>query len=268
MKTIMSFSGGLDSTYMLYKTLTETNDDVYAFYLDMTNCPDTTFMHKQYMEQVCAMKLAEWMQNNVRPFKFDIVHIGEQFFYEKLPMMQALYFAIPYLNKNLYDRFLMAWSAEDCGVFGNEVRNAMWYRFEQHAKRGTMEFPLFDQNIGRLEQYLKLPKEVLPFLGDCKSINEDHTKCGVCHKCWVKQNDFKKYEEGFSIEQILEERIRQKNTNVGMVDNYGRICSWYDEENNQAGTVITSTDPHHQEYWHVFTKKWDNGIHEPDGDTE
>lgn len=262
MKTIMSFSGGLDSTYMLYKTLKETDDEVYAFYLDMMDCPGTSFMHKQYMEQVCAMKVAQWMNDNVRPFKFDIYDVGQKFFYEKLPMMEALYFAIPYLNENLYDRFLMAWSAEDCGTFGQEVRNAMWYRFEQHATRGKMEFPLLEQDIGRLEQYLKLPKEVIPLMGDCASINVDGTKCGSCQKCKVKTRYFKQYEEGMSVKEILDEVKKKKSTIVNVPDSFGRICSWFEDSTKTFGPVLTSKDPIHEEYWHVFSKKWEGGIHE------
>jgi 7-cyano-7-deazaguanine synthase in queuosine biosynthesis len=262
-RIIMSFTGGLDSTYLLYKTLKDTDDEVYAFTLDLKFCEETTFDHKQYMEKVCAMKIAQWMNNNIRPFKFDIIDVPKGFLYEKLPMMQALYFAIPYLNENLYDRFLFAYSAEDTGLFGQQVKNAMKYRFEQYAKRGTLEFPLQENNIGRAHQHISIPKEIMPYLADCTRIGPNHEKCGKCQKCKSRKQDYERLEQGLTPEECLALRIEMKTTTQNFVDWQGLLRTWVDSELNITGPVLPTSAIEHQEYKHIFTNNYDGGIHEP-----
>jgi hypothetical protein len=259
----MSFTGGLDSTLLLYKMLTETDDEVFAFTLDLSACINTTLDHKQYMEKVCAMKIAQWMNDNIREFKFKIIDVPNGFFYENLPMMEALYFAIPYLNENLYDRFCFAFSAEDVGVFGRHVKNAMEYRFEQYAQRGSLEFLLQDQNLGRAHALATIPKELLPYTADCIRIGPNHEKCGDCNKCKQRSQDLKRMEEGLTPDECLNLRLELKKQTVPYIDSLGRPCSWVDPETGSVGTVIPTEAPEHQEYKHIFIEKYDGGIHEP-----
>ena len=264
MRSILSFTGGLDSTLLLYKLLTETDDEVYAFTLDLQFCIDTTLDHKQYMEKVSAMKIAYWMNENIRPFKYDIVDKPHGFLYENLPMMEALYFAIPYLNEDLYDRFCFAFSAEDIGTFGKQVKNAMEYRFEQYATRGTLEFTLQEQNLGRAHALTTIPKELLNITADCTRIGPNHEKCGYCLKCKFRAQDFKRLSEGLTPDECVQLRVDLKNKNANVLDSLGRPTSWIDPELQSMGTIVPTSAPEHQEYKHIFTNKYDGGIHEQD----
>jgi hypothetical protein len=167
------------------------------------------------------------------------------------------------LNAGLYDKFLFAFSAEDVGIFGQQVKNAMKYRFEQSATKGSLEFPLQDWNVGRAHQYLALPKDIIPYLADCNLLGPNHEHCGECMKCKCKEEDYARLEQGLTPDECLKLRVERKSKNMRFVDEKGLVRSWVDFDIGKSGPVVPFEDTHHQEYKHIFTNTYDGGIHEP-----
>ena len=68
-KTCISITGGVDSTYLLYKTLSETQDEVTAFHVDFTEL--TPEVNSANLEKMSAQNVVNWLKSNVRGFKFE-----------------------------------------------------------------------------------------------------------------------------------------------------------------------------------------------------
>lgn len=265
MRTLISLTGGLDSTHLLYKLLKETDDEVYAFYLDLRLTDGSTQEHKQYMEQVSSMKVAQWMNDNVRPLKYDIIE-KDSFFRERYPMLEALYFAIPYINEGLYDRFWFALSAEDIGVFGVQIKNALQYRFDQYATRGALEFPLLEQNIGRAHHLQAIPSVLHPILADCSNIGPNHEKCGICKSCMRRKQDIERLSSGLTADECLKLRVelKQKFLNNYAIDARGLAAGWSDPELQIMGSFVPSELEENKEVKHIFFEPYERGKYEND----
>tara|TARA_Y100000310_G_C20573492_1_gene759266 strand:- start:401 stop:1078 length:678 start_codon:yes stop_codon:yes gene_type:complete len=64
-KTAIMFSGGVDSTAMLYRQLRDTNDIVYAHHINFINREN-----RAYCEMVAVKDIVSYLQKNVRKFHY------------------------------------------------------------------------------------------------------------------------------------------------------------------------------------------------------
>jgi tRNA(Met) C34 N-acetyltransferase TmcA len=73
MKTVLTFSGGIDSTYVLWKLLSETQDEITAIFISSDNLSPADFSRYDLRafrgsSQATADASAQWLQSNVRSF--------------------------------------------------------------------------------------------------------------------------------------------------------------------------------------------------------
>ena len=64
MKVLISMSGGFDSTYLLWKTLEETDHEVHVIHVELD-----TISRRVIPENRASVAIEKWMKSNCRPIK-------------------------------------------------------------------------------------------------------------------------------------------------------------------------------------------------------
>jgi hypothetical protein len=203
MKIFVPASSSSDSSYLLYKVLTETTDHVITriFHLD-ASAEDLT-QHRL----VC-----EWLRNNVRDFDFGFAEyevseaddlmsnkehtIGTMAVRHKCDMIFAGYNTYNWSHSNWYfqtkepiDHFY----AEDnkyCRISHSAIKKSCVTPIDWPFMNRT------SKPLGRWQIYENLPVELKTL------ISTGCDKCGKCFKCYCKKWYFEKKSEGFTAEQI------------------------------------------------------------------
>jgi 7-cyano-7-deazaguanine synthase in queuosine biosynthesis len=226
MKTILLISGGLDSSYLLWKTLSETDDDVTAVFLkyDSTreNCLvyDLREFNSTGTNNICEAQvdqITDWLKANVRDFtyiKHDVDFTKFTPNQTEVPNgvnMYFLYMALEMINANLMDRVLFSYEKENDGFsHGGTVGGAVKLRnpasvpvgqyFVAHATRGTIGFPLIDADYNQAVAFRAIPKNLSDMTRSCDvPVSEP---CGVCFKCLKRAMFCEMVEAGQTVEQV------------------------------------------------------------------
>lgn len=200
MRTIISNSGGLDSTYALWKTASSTSDEIIALHLDASNLSDR--LRKKYDvrsltsvtgQKERAHKITDWMSQNIRPCSFVCVEIDERnlrYGIENINSQQTLIvdWAVAEINSGRADRLIIATERENDGYSnGGTLKSrapgsvAARDRFIAEAKRGRLDFMLLDSQYHQGVALRELPQELILMTRSCDGIADE--PCGVCFKC-------------------------------------------------------------------------------------
>jgi hypothetical protein len=181
MKTLLAFSGGLDSIYVLWKELTETSNDVTAIFFDSSSITENerlSFSIKavedgkyatstwQNVQDLCAV-----IQQSTRPFTV----VKQLYDAQYLTTVEVQYnhgavlrtaAAIDKLNSNEYDRFVTGHCRDNDGFSaslspswrpGTASSLSVQY-FKAHATRGSIVFPLYDMQYTTAYALSELPQ--------------------------------------------------------------------------------------------------------------
>lgn len=237
MKTIVSFSGGLDSIYVLWKELTETTNDVLAVYfVSPVMGPDSAKYKIKSMNSNSASiaiaakipSLCNLIKSKTRPFDLSIVY------YDLAKLVDPsvgsnntaslrMRWAVDRLNMGMADRFV-AGNCRENDSFGHGDRsskdgqtgsNASMIEFKDIANRGEYVFPLFDMNYTLAHAYAELPQDVSGSHLSCDIPNAEEP-CGVCFKCSYHQLMKKKLADGNTPEQIFDFFMEKSVMSNGM----------------------------------------------------
>jgi 7-cyano-7-deazaguanine synthase in queuosine biosynthesis len=206
MRTSISISGGLDSTYALWKLLTETNDSIEAVYIDMKNISidqAASLRISGFSRRISKKetelrferleKIVEWCNKNIRPFTF-VKHAYDPSLidsnYLNVPPVYFVGLYINKINKNLHDKVVISHEQENdgfCRFESDNNRNSgsmeAKRRFIDQATRGEINFMLLDMNYHQGYAFKELPQELIDYTRSCDE-PESHTKeCGTCFKC-------------------------------------------------------------------------------------
>jgi hypothetical protein len=189
MKTIIPFSGGLDSTYALWKVLTDTQDEVTAvcFSFAATSAEDranlevsrfSTFDDSESLQKMRSV--IEWLRLNVRDFIFEELPISADYFLpdqsrKNSPSGCLTRYAISRINAKEIDQIIVTNEKENDGFsnggsfFSEEGdvvvrRTGAWNAYEEfvaNATRGKISFPLIDSNYTQGTALKELPAELI-----------------------------------------------------------------------------------------------------------
>jgi hypothetical protein len=186
MKTFVSLSGGLDSTYLLWKLLSETTDEVTALFVDLTDATPRLIQkydirsfefsdcgddYKNYITDV-----ANWLKANVRDFNLIIEPISTDYLVRGIgspnnPPAYITRYAIQHINDGIYDRLCLSNEWENDGYAnGGSVttrRNGAWVAHEifvAEAQRGRVNFTLLDMDYNQAYALNEMPEELLAIL--------------------------------------------------------------------------------------------------------
>jgi 7-cyano-7-deazaguanine synthase in queuosine biosynthesis len=241
MRTSIPISGGLDSTYALWKLLTETSDSIEAVYIDMKDINaqkaaelKTSGFCRNISKEETELrfsrveKIVEWCNKNIRPFTF-IKHIYDvnliDLNYANEPAVYLVGLYIDKINNNLHDKIVIPYEQENDGHGSNErqpdfgkVRTSgstkAKKRFLDQAKRGEINFMLLDMNYHQGYAFKEMPEDLLKLTRSCDE-PESHTReCGVCFKCSKRKFFKQKIEKNESLTEIwdyVQKKSNRKN---------------------------------------------------------
>ena len=232
-KTLVSFSGGLDSTYIMWRLLSETDDEVTACFLDARLAtPEKNGDHipgfRHTHQQICAENVINWLRTNVRDcgfYKQNIYEIKD----DELILIWFSRYSARLANQNKYDRFMDGLAGLLDGGLRKRIITGEYYKI---ANRGTYEQPIGvygDWKIDIPHQMDQLPKELQELTISCLdvSLGEGRTliPCGKCFKC--HRNDYiRKHLKDGSLEDVLA-NLKKTETQIrystGVVSSYSTL---------------------------------------------
>ena len=217
MKTVLLFTGGFDSTYLAYKILNDTSDELHLYILvSETFSPYnpnwlTQPNHIQKINNVIS-QLKKIRHFNVVYEKVDVAEIT---FEIDNPIAYAFHKIIPKINDGTYDRIATGHSHDHSsmryfkyldipGVGGDKVAKKM---FETNATKGSVWFPFMThdihENYGKYHAITNLPENVRKTVVSCISLTAIETgPCGVCGKCLINEVTNNLIEKGYNAPQI------------------------------------------------------------------
>ncbi len=203
MKTIIGNSGGLDSTYALWKLLSSTSDDVTVVLLntdDLTTEIKTKFDVRSFNSsqpnegRVSRVRtIVDWLSVNVRPCTLAEVNIDASVLkrgveYPNNPQTIIVDWAIGKINANLADKVVVTTERENDGFSnGGTIAGrapgalAARDRFVDNATRGQLSFMLLDMDYHQGMATREMPAELFALTRSCD--NPAPEPCGTCFKC-------------------------------------------------------------------------------------
>jgi hypothetical protein len=224
MKSLVTFSGGIDSTYVLWKLLTETNDDITAVYFDFSQIGVDMKTEKNAVKIHQLEVLVERLKA-VRNFTF-IHHIAKND--EIIPQLEhkllfAIKYAAPYINDGTYDRLVSGASYEDKSqkVVPHLPMTPAYYAEKRLSKifnRGSYWSPLVDDSwhnhYSRDIALRILPLNILEcaLLSSCRQPSYDADsiikgkRCENCSRCFLNDATISMIESGLTSQEIFEWR--------------------------------------------------------------
>ena len=225
MRTLVSFSGGLDSTYVLWKLLTTTEDEVTACFLDARYVTEDNAgglaipAHRHLYQEICADNVVNWLKANTRPFNFYKKNIYSMQDDEILVVWFARY-AAGLANENKYDRFITGAHPSANAPNGGLRARVEHGEFNKLAKRGSYEHPLTiygDDDLvvvppWRLDisqQMVETPSALQDLTVSCLNATSGEgtqiVSCGTCFKCLRNKFVRSRLSEGATPSVVYEE---------------------------------------------------------------
>ena len=206
MRTLVSLSGGMDSTYLLWKLLSETTDEITAINLDWANTDpylrgkydlrsftpeDWTFDHSDKPQTIAA-----WLKANVRDFTTVTEPMVSEFMSKDInfpnnPPSYLTRYAIKKINNNELDRICLSneWENDGMangGTVGRNRRPGAWVAYDTFvatATRGSIEFTLLDMDYNQAYALAEMPKELIDLVRYPKTLN----KAKANKTSWLKR---------------------------------------------------------------------------------
>ena len=209
MKIFVPASSGADSSYLLYRVLSDYDGEVVA---RIMRCDATT----EDMERV--RHVHAWLKSNVRDFDFGYAEYEKQVYGDQmLSNMEHNFGLMANYHKcdlmitghNTYNWSQSNWFFQTDDPIEKFYEKDMPYAYTPHyTLRDTWDGPIDwilmnrkSRPIGRWEIWENLPDELKSIVYECD--------CGVLNKCKLKKLYRKMKAKGFTAEQIDDEIQKQ-----------------------------------------------------------
>lgn len=190
-------SGGLDSCYMLYYYLTQTDHDIHAHHISLRYPSEPRWAE----EDIASRKIVEYCRS-IRAFdytesRFDI---GFKRYVGRDSDTQLLVAAKVAPNLHGEVHVALGWENSDFELevnqhrAKNKITENLWnalcesidYQMGEHISR-TLLFPLMEMNMTKATMMTALPKELLEITWSCRRPVRDENghsfPCGKCKPC-------------------------------------------------------------------------------------
>lgn len=202
MITLISFSGGVDSTLVLYRAAVNTDEEIVCFRMDFSRA-NVLFEKNAIAESVCARRVVNWISSEIRPVSYEIVPVN-RFPDGGFISLAALQTARTFTLRGPCRRFIYSRSME------NE-RNAKrlprlretWAQMDPHT---PMETPLIDSLQGRPHAFAILPQQLRALMLSCdepKLRYGEPRACGKCNKCFITWTTTQMLKEGHTPDEVF-----------------------------------------------------------------
>lgn len=235
MKSVMPFSGGVDSTYAAWKTLRETDNDLDLVFFDLSSSDENVVSDMNYANATTAetvavakyraQKIASWLTKNVRPVNLIILGIKKEMVHHKREGTNAFRIIMPILlndiNNEKYDQILGAFEKENDGAAhggshyhkDGTVERGLGSKssakvFQQEATRGRFDLPLLEMKYTHANAFAEMPRELFDMTLSCDAPVHG-VACGECFKCVKRKFFCEQVSSGASTDQIYDRYIRQ-----------------------------------------------------------
>jgi 7-cyano-7-deazaguanine synthase in queuosine biosynthesis len=218
MKTLLAFSGGLDSTYVLWKLLNTTDDEITTLTIDFRLSPIAKDVDVELCgyQEFASRRIVSWLKENVREFK----HIEKHAFDMLSDEEESVYFirrAVPWLNDGHYDRICVGLQYDEMGLDilaknpgsrRGTVRTRVMNNVFSAAHRGELWVPLDTWREAKPHAVAKLPRELFDLVVTCKQPtigdNNNIKNCGKCFRCLYVEKIQVMLSQGMSPDEILQ----------------------------------------------------------------
>lgn len=226
MKTLLAFTGGIETAYIAWKVLTETSDDLTCVFLHVVDTQGVRQFDGDIHQYNKILPLVEELRK-IRSFSFIKKQCQRAEITEELNHYYPFFinFAAPYLNSGAFDRIATGRTWEQAGqkiladpnLMGSPSSIAGQRLFDKLVTRGNLWNPLvthdYKQNFTKAHAIQELPPEILSKTFSCVTPMADEYNnlhaCGVCFKCLQIRNVNEKLAIGMTPEQIDDWRIQK-----------------------------------------------------------
>jgi len=220
-KSLVLFSGGLDSTYVLYKMLSETDDEITA----------VTFQRDYDSELYVAYPPINFLRlpslieelRKIRNFNHSMITVTEE---EMNPNTDHTYtyfisYAAPFLNDGTYDRIVTGRTSEQWDKFvkvsdekiikGSPTNIAATRLWRNIVTRGEVWNPLqqnvWHENFNKWHAFYYLPQNLYRLTLSCNrpiaiDNGTSNKACGQCYKCLWDEKVADLISQGYTAEMI------------------------------------------------------------------
>jgi hemolysin-activating ACP:hemolysin acyltransferase/ubiquinone/menaquinone biosynthesis C-methylase UbiE len=186
--SLVTFSGGIDSTYVLWKMLKDTDDEVIALHINITNAEGRVLI-----EKIRAQQIVNYLSAKYRPITYKtttIDHRGLNWFgYDVMSVgFEVGIVATSHLmqTNRAVDRWTMAACLEE-GRWPNRwkyVTDCTSATCYPHAAPPYFSLPI----IAKAEQMRLMPKELLEMTWYCRHpqfTRDGYSTCNTCKTCLI-----------------------------------------------------------------------------------
>lgn len=210
MKTLLAFSGGMDSIFLLWKELTETNNEITAvFYTgekintEMRNNFNVLNVEEKIFAQVRTVQLqnmASAIMKQTREFVFmtealDPVFLdtdtNNKYLFNHAASLRVAN-AVRRINAGEFDRVIFGTSKDNDGypinkngfVKNESASSLITKYFIENAKRGELYMPLCDSDYTVATAFNELPDWLVAMNRSCQvTLSSQINACNQCYKC-------------------------------------------------------------------------------------
>jgi len=223
MTIVVMFSGGIDSTYLLWQYLLKKEADIHVHHIGLKNDKGNRWKS----ENRAVSRILDYMRKNVSAdFDFSTSVLDFTMPYRGIADLNAVTFmgfhvaeslsgsADPISSDNLppdiknrlnKDDVYMAagyhldYAGQDwlaCTYPSVKKLESLWNHLKDNSKSlvRDMIYPL--KSMTKQETVLGLPKEIRSLTSYCRSPDENYNACGRCHTCKQVEESLKPQKEG------------------------------------------------------------------------
>jgi len=224
-KTLVPYSGGVDTTYILWKLLHETDDEITAMYLNEEHYNGYIYADKSPIQYQRSLILVEELRK-IRDFKYIKYNVKNSDLTEEInnKALIIIQYAAPYINDGTYDRIAAGGSYEDKHqkVVEHLEYTPLYYAahnlFNKLCARGEYWEPLvhgdWHPRYNRSHALVELPPHIIEMTTGCSTphvheISGEFVECGKCYKCNMKRKYTELLAEGMTPDEITEWREKK-----------------------------------------------------------
>ena len=276
-KTVLAFSGGWDSTFLLWKLLADTDDEITAIYIDSQFVKKPTFTNKSYVQYERAKKIIDELQK-IRSFTFKkyVVKpedVSDEIHYKTLLFIQHV---APLINNGTYDRITHGSSYEDlhrrtvAHLEYAPIYYAMERLFNKLCTRGKYFIPLIDntwfEKYNRAYAISMLPVNIRSVIASClepkfQVLTDEFNNCDECVNCLVNRKVKELLDSGLTPEEIQSWR-ESKSVEYGNGSVVLSMTKWISTEMEIPGSL--SKEELQQDGANIYLNQKISGFSDPE----